>query len=99
MICERCKEQGLKSRIYGGVGYTTAMYCQPYYDEDGKYHHHDMNSSSSHYNCSNGHSFTVSHEKSCSNCDWKLSGSVTFHENNITVDSVNGTSGTIKING
>ncbi len=38
MICEECKKQGLKSRVTPGHGSSTAMYCAPFYDEDGKYH-------------------------------------------------------------
>ena len=71
MICKICKEQGLKSNVYGGdFGITTAMYCEPYYDEDGKRHHHDMNGTSSDYRCSNGHSFYKVSYKKCA-CGWQ----------------------------
>lgn len=70
MICPKCKELGLKSTLYPGSGFTTAMYCQPYYDEDGKYHHHDGNNSCYSYSCSNGHSMSVTAAKSCPSCDW-----------------------------
>lgn len=44
---------------------TTAMYCQPFYDEDGKYHHHDANTTTTEYRCSNGHQWT---ERTTGNC-------------------------------
>lgn len=72
MICQECDKQGLKSKVYGGdIGYTTAMYCRPYHDEDGKYHLHDFNTTSYGYECSNGHTFTRTIRKECPTCgDW-----------------------------
>jgi hypothetical protein len=45
------------------------MHCQPYYDEDGKHHHHDSNTSTYGYSCSNGHDFSVSRQGTCW-CGW-----------------------------
>jgi len=67
--CPVCIEQGLKSLVNVGHGTTTLMHCQPYYDENGKHHHHDRNTSTSNFSCSNGHSFTVSRQGSCW-CGW-----------------------------
>ena len=53
MICPECKKEGKKSIVYPGYGSTTLMYCQPFYDENGKYHHHDMNTTTTPYSCSN----------------------------------------------
>jgi len=81
LICPKCKEFGQKSTVSGGYGTSTAMYCQPYYDEDGKYHNHDSNSKSFQYSCSKGHLLFVSPSNRCSNCDWG-------HEETITVADI-----------
>lgn len=65
MICPECEKTGQKSKVYGGFGLTTAMFSPGYYDEDGNYHHHDPNTTTSKYNCSNGHDFTVVSHKLC----------------------------------
>ncbi len=70
MICPECKEQGLKSTVHGGgAGMTTLKYCPPYYDEDGKFHSHDSNITTSNWSCSNGHRFTIKSSGSCW-CGW-----------------------------
>lgn len=38
----------------------TLMCANPYYDENGKYHHNDPNTTTTYYNCSNGHQWTES---------------------------------------
>jgi len=45
------------------------MYSPPFYDEEGKYHDHDPNSSSTSYSCSNGHTWAESSRSSCW-CGW-----------------------------
>ena len=70
MICPKCKEQGRKSTIRVGVSMSTAMYCTPFYDEEGKYHHHDSNTTETSYTCSNGHEWTERTSGSCW-CGWK----------------------------
>lgn len=70
MKCPVCIEKELKSNVYPGVGSCTAMYCQPYYDEDGKYHHHDRNTSTYSYSCSQGHRWSVSSKGKCPSCDF-----------------------------
>ena len=69
MICKECKAEGNKSQVYPGHGSTTAMWVQPFYDEDGKYHHHDGNTTTYSYSCSNGHEWTESSIGSCW-CGW-----------------------------
>ncbi len=73
MICEECKALGIKSNVYEGYSTCTAMYCQPYYDGDGKYHHHDMNTTNTNYSCSNGHTFHKSHTPVWTCCENKES--------------------------
>ena len=46
------------------------MGFESYYDEEGKYHHHDPNSSWSNASCSNGHRFFVRSGNRCSNCEF-----------------------------
>lgn len=69
MICPKCKKKGLKSRVFPGTGTTTLMYCQPFYDEQGQYHHHDSNVNTMEYECSNGHHWTEQASGECW-CGW-----------------------------
>lgn len=84
MICPKCKEENKKSKLYIGIGTTTtAGGMPPYYDEEGKYHYHDPNATTSNYSCSNGHNFFVSKVKECSACDYgKASEKITYREGN-----------------
>jgi hypothetical protein len=70
MICEECKTAGQKSIVTPRGGVTTAMWCPPYYDEAGKYHHHDLNIVKESFSCSNGHQWTIDGHKKCPGCDW-----------------------------
>ena len=69
MICPECKKQGLKSFVYPGMIMTTCMYYTPFYDEEGKYHHHDSNITTTHFSCSNGHNWSEKSGGSCW-CGW-----------------------------
>ena len=69
MICPHCKEEGKTSRVTGGNSQTTCMWCPPYYDEQGKYHSHDSNITTTSYSCSNGHAFVVKSYGKCW-CGW-----------------------------
>ena len=69
MICKQCQSQGLKSRVYPGPGMSTAMYCPAFYDEDGRYHNHDLNTHSTHFKCSNGHEWNENSVNTCW-CGW-----------------------------
>ena len=72
MKCAVCQTEGLQSRVFPGMSTMTAMYCQPFYDEGGEYHHHDMNSTSTSYTCSNGHAWNVVSRPRCpaQGCGW-----------------------------
>ena len=72
MICPECKKEGKKSQVYPGMSTVTAMYFQPYYDEEGRYHHHDGNHQSTSYSCSNGHDWMEDAPNSCPEptCNW-----------------------------
>ncbi len=69
MICKECKKKGLKSKIYPGVGSRTLLYCPPFYDEEGKLHDHDANTTTTDYFCSNGHKWSEKTTGSCW-CGW-----------------------------
>lgn len=98
MICPKCKELGEKSRVYGGTGMTTCAYYTPYWDEEGVYHHHDGNRHTYSYNCSNGHSITVTGTGKCPNCNWGHDNEeVTVKDIEINNFHLQGTSGIIKI--
>ena len=58
--CPICKFFGLRSIVYEGGCWTTLLYSQPFYDEDGQYHHEDPNTTTCSYSCSNGHEFSTS---------------------------------------
>ncbi len=70
MKCPQCVEQGIKSRVMPGSGEVTLAYYSPFYDEEGTYHNHDANVTTTQYTCSNGHSWVCKSTGSCSNCDW-----------------------------
>ena len=65
MICSECLELGLKSKVYVGCGSTTLAYSEPFYDEDGRYHNHNPNITTTEYSCSNGHKWTESSNYRC----------------------------------
>lgn len=70
MICETCKEQGLKSTISVGGSFVTCMGSSHYFDEQGAEHRHDPNETSTSYTCSNGHSWTGKEYRKCAACGW-----------------------------
>lgn len=57
MICQKCKDEGLTSRVYIGMSTRTLMGKPPdYYDEQGKLVvAKDPNRTTTEYSCSNGH--------------------------------------------
>lgn len=59
MKCEECIKKGRISKVYIGMSSVTAVYCQPYYDENGVYKCDDCNTTTTEYTCSNGHRFIV----------------------------------------
>jgi hypothetical protein len=70
MICPVCEKLGKKSTVYpDGWRSQTLLYCQPFYDEAGEYHHHDRNTTTSGYRCSNGHQWKTEERGSCW-CGW-----------------------------
>lgn len=70
MICKECQKEGKESRVYPGYASQTLLGWGSYYDEKGIRHSHDPNPIAQTYSCSNGHNWTESYLKSCSNCDY-----------------------------
>ena len=58
MKCPECQRQGLTSRVYPGMSCTTLMCDMSYYDENGDFHAHNPNKTTTDYRCSNGHTWT-----------------------------------------
>lgn len=69
MKCPVCIQEGKKSTLRDTGGTCTLASCAPFYDEEGKHHYHDHNTTTLNYSCSNGHSYTVSKRGSCW-CGW-----------------------------
>lgn len=69
MKCEQCVKDGKRSTVTPGTSYRTAMWCPPFYDADGAYHNHDLNSTTTEMRCSEGHSWIVTMSGSCW-CGW-----------------------------
>jgi hypothetical protein len=62
MMCEKCRAEGKKSKVYIGAQTSTLMAPPPaYYDENGRLVvPPDPNVYTTEYRCSNGHEWTVS---------------------------------------
>ena len=57
-LCEECKSQNLKSKVFQGASTTTLGLSIHYWDEDGKEHTpQDVNTTTTQYRCSNGHTW------------------------------------------
>lgn len=80
MKCPKCVVEGKKSYVFEDGGWTTLVYCAPYYDEEGEYHVHDMNTSTWNFHCSEGHSWAESSGHQCPNpkCDWGKGDEVVY---------------------
>lgn len=60
MICESCKKEDKKSYVYEGCTNITLAYTIQTYDENGKLlPSHNPNTITKSFNCSNGHSWTI----------------------------------------
>ena len=80
MKCPACVEEGKVSRWYPPEWWSsTSMGFSTYYDEEGRYHSHDPNSSWSSASCSNGHRFFVQQGNRCSNCDYGDASKLTLY--------------------
>ena len=59
MKCPKCGELGLKSRVQSKGGTSTLLGTNGWYDEDGNYHYHDGNTTTTVFFCSEGHTFVI----------------------------------------
>jgi hypothetical protein len=69
MKCPECVKEGKRSQVMPSGSSSTLMYCQPFYDEDGNYHNHDCNVTTTLYRCTEGHEWTEDTTGSCW-CGW-----------------------------
>lgn len=68
--CPTCKKKGAQHTIQQlPDGPRTLIAWEPHQDKDGKTHHHDPNTHTSRYKCSNGHEWSVASSRSCW-CGW-----------------------------
>ena len=67
MICPTCAAAGEMSRIEIGPSSRTCMHCAPFYDEQGRLHDHDANTTRTVLRCSRGHEW---HETSAGRPCW-----------------------------
>ena len=70
MKCPECERQGMVSKLYLQYGPTTDMATHEFYDEEGKYHFHDPNSSTTIFKCTNRHVGAISQSRKCPSCDY-----------------------------
>jgi hypothetical protein len=70
VICKECKAAGKRSKVFEEGCTTTLVHCPPFYDEEGKRHVHDVNTSTVGYQCSNGHHWSGNVPKVPCWCGW-----------------------------
>lgn len=68
MKCPTCVEENEKSTVNVGGSTRTLMPTHTYYDEDGRYHHHDPNRIKTTYECSRGHRWSEETDIPCAAC-------------------------------
>ena len=74
LTCPECQQAGQTSKLFPQGSSATLLYCPPFYDESGQYHHHDSNRTTTHFHCSNGHEFSRAEPSigCCApGCTWK----------------------------
>lgn len=86
MKCPVCIQEGKKSRVSDKGSAATLISCPSYYDEDGKQHHHDRNTTTASYSCSNGHNFMVGRVGRPCWCGWNKDQVPTVTINELGLD-------------
>ena len=66
MKCDKCVESGLKSTIDVNDNYNDCIGARTFYDEEGRFHHHDYPTTT--YRCSNGHTWKKTARAKCNAC-------------------------------
>lgn len=69
VICLKCADDGETSIVEELGSMRTLMYSAPFYDQEGRRHHHDSNISTTGFRCSRGHSWETKSKGSCW-CGW-----------------------------
>lgn len=59
MKCPECEANGQKSQVYERSRTMTLVAITPSYDEEGRAHIHEANTTTTDFECSNGHRFTL----------------------------------------
>jgi hypothetical protein len=70
MKCQKCIDEGLRSRVYSDGISSKMMGWSTYYDEDGIYHSHNPNGIEKWFRCSEGHRFHIDGKEQCANCEY-----------------------------
>jgi len=69
--CGACRAEGQESQVTPSSGfYSTMLYCAPHYDEQGRQHSHDSNTTTRSYRCSRGHTWQLKEGGACW-CGWR----------------------------
>ena len=68
--CPKCQKEGKKSTVYVGGSLSTAAFFPPFYDAEGRRHHHDGNSCTTSYSCSKGHHWADESKSGRCWCGW-----------------------------
>ena len=71
--CSVCVLTGQSSTVTPGGCYSTLAYYTPFYDENGRWHSHDANSTWCSFTCRLGHAGTYDIRSPCW-CGWPKSG-------------------------
>lgn len=69
MKCPKCESENQVSKLYPQGSYETLAGTHSYYDEEGKYHSHNSNKTTSIYVCSNRHQFRIDRINKSFCCD------------------------------
>lgn len=77
MKCLECIRLGKKSTVTPHECSVTLAYYTPYYDEEGIYHHHDKNTHTQQFTCSNNHRWETKSHGICS-CGWGKDQEITI---------------------
>lgn len=64
-ICEECHLLGQKSRVTQGYSRSTLSMPHSYWDEEGDFHTHNNNVTTTEYRCSKGHVWVGKTSLSC----------------------------------
>ena len=66
MICSECRKHGQRSRVYIIDSYYDLQIAQDrFFDEEGHWHVHDTNTSTTTYQCTNNHKWSETKYSMC----------------------------------